>query len=100
MFFVMPSGERDREANSFKVGASPRNPRSPGRRFLAFGMTMTMIGGSRGMGGYPNASSLARCAAFTTALIRVTRNFPSSSSMIASIVQPAGVVTASFSSAG
>jgi len=48
----------------------------------------------------PKASSLARCAAFTTALIKVTRSFPSSNSMIASIVQPAGVVTASLSSAG
>ena len=49
---------------------------------------------------YPYASSLARCAAFTTALISVTRSFPSSSSMMASIVHPAGVVTASLSNAG
>ena len=46
------------------------------------------------------ASSFARCAAFTTALIRVTRSLPSSSSIIPSIVHPAGVVTASFNSAG
>lgn len=46
------------------------------------------------------ANSLARCAAFTTALISVTRSLPSSSSMIPSIVHPAGVVTASFNSAG
>ena len=49
---------------------------------------------------YENASSLARCTAFTTALISVTRSLPSSSSMMPSIVHPAGVVTASFSSAG
>ena len=49
---------------------------------------------------HPDANSLARCAAFTTALISVTRNFPSSSSMMPSMVQPAGVVTASLSSAG
>ena len=47
-----------------------------------------------------NANSLARCAAFTTALIRVTRSLPSSSSMMASMVQPAGVVTASLRRAG
>ncbi len=46
------------------------------------------------------ASSFARCAAFTTALINVTRSLPSSNSIIPSTVQPAGVVTASFSSAG
>lgn len=49
---------------------------------------------------YENANSLARWTAFTTALIKVTRNFPSSSSMMPSMVHPAGVVTASFSSAG
>src|ERR1700686_4667851 len=51
---------------------------------------------------YPplKASSFARCVAFTTALISVTRNFPSSSSIMPSTVQPAGVVTASFNSAG
>jgi hypothetical protein len=49
---------------------------------------------------YENANSLARCTAFTTALIKVTRSLPSSSSMIPSIVHPAGVVTASFNSAG
>src|SRR5581483_1263266 len=49
---------------------------------------------------YPFASSFARCAAFTTALISVTRNLPSSSSMIPSMVHPAGVVTASFNKAG
>lgn len=47
-----------------------------------------------------NMSSLARWAALTTALIRVTRNLPSSSSRMPSIVHPAGVVTSSFSSAG
>ena len=45
-------------------------------------------------------SSPARCVAFTTALISVTRNLPSSSSMIPSIVHPAGVVTESFNNAG
>src|SRR5579863_2210886 len=49
---------------------------------------------------YPYASSFARWAAFTTALIRVTRNLPSSSSIIASMVHPAGVVTASLRRAG
>lgn len=49
---------------------------------------------------YPSANSFALCAAFTTALINVTRSLPSSNSMIASIVQPAGVVTASFNKAG
>jgi len=49
---------------------------------------------------YENANSLARCTAFTTALIKVTRSLPSSSSMMPSIVHPAGVVTASFNSAG
>jgi len=34
-------------------------------------------------------SSPARCVAFTTALMRVTRSFPSSSSMMPSMVQPA-----------
>ncbi len=47
-----------------------------------------------------NTNSFARCAAFTTALINVTRSFPSSNSNMPSIVQPAGVVTASFSIAG
>src|SRR6266404_305670 len=49
---------------------------------------------------FSKRSSPARCVAFTTALISVTRSFPSSSSRMPSIVQPAGVVTASFSSAG
>ena len=47
-----------------------------------------------------NISSLARCAALTTALIKVTRNLPSSSSRMPSMVHPAGVVTSSFSNAG
>src|SRR5882762_1372204 len=42
---------------------------------------------------FSNISSLARCVAFTTALMRVTRSLPSSSSRIPSMVQPAGVVT-------
>ena len=41
-----------------------------------------------------------RSVAFTTALISVTRSFPSSSSRMPSMVQPAGVVTASLSNAG
>src|SRR5882762_3641041 len=49
---------------------------------------------------FSNSSSPARLVAFTTALISVTRSLPSSSSNIPSIVQPAGVVTASFSCAG
>src|SRR5580704_11255907 len=49
---------------------------------------------------FSNSSSPARWVAFTTALISVTRNFPSSSSRMPSMVHPAGVVTASFSSAG
>jgi hypothetical protein len=49
---------------------------------------------------HPKASSLALCAAFTTALMSVTRSLPSSSSIMASMVHPAGVVTASFSNAG
>src|SRR5580704_3206769 len=49
---------------------------------------------------YPLASSLARCVARFTALISVTRKPPSSSSRMPSTVHPAGVVTASFSSAG
>src|SRR5882762_6963717 len=49
---------------------------------------------------FSNSSSPARLVAFTTALISVTRSFPSSSSRMPSIVQPAGVVTASFSNAG
>ncbi len=48
----------------------------------------------------PKASSLARWAAFTTALMSVTRSLPSSNSMMPSMVQPAGVVTASLSRAG
>ena len=48
---------------------------------------------------YP-ANSLARWVERITALIKVTRRPPSSSSRIPSIVQPAGVVTASFSNAG
>ena len=39
-------------------------------------------------------------AAFTTALISVTRSFPSSNSIMPSMVHPAGVVTASFNRAG
>lgn len=49
---------------------------------------------------YWAASSLARAVARITALISVTRRPPSSSSRMPSIVHPAGVVTASFSSAG
>src|SRR2546426_2919316 len=49
---------------------------------------------------YPFTSSRARCVARTTALISVTRRPPSSSSSIPSMVQPAGVVTISFSLAG
>src|SRR5579885_949372 len=49
---------------------------------------------------FSNSSSPARSVAFTTALIKVTRSFPSSSSRMPSIVQPAGVVTASFNNAG
>src|SRR5262249_25562191 len=49
---------------------------------------------------FSNNNSPARLVAFTTALISVTRSFPSSSSRIPSIVHPAGVVTESFSSAG
>jgi len=49
---------------------------------------------------YPAANCLARSVARITALISVTRSPPSSSSRIPSIVHPAGVVTASFSSAG
>ena len=49
---------------------------------------------------YPAASSFARCVARITALISVTRRPPSSSSRMPSTVQPAGVVTASLSSAG
>src|SRR6266568_3182347 len=41
---------------------------------------------------FSNISSLARWVAFTTALMRVTRSLPSSSSRIPSIVQPGGVV--------
>jgi hypothetical protein len=47
-----------------------------------------------------NSSSPARLVALTTALMSVTRSFPSSSSRMPSMVQPAGVVTASLSSAG
>ena len=50
--------------------------------------------------GYPFASSFARWVARFTALINVTRRPPSSSSRMPSTVHPAGVVTASFSSAG
>src|SRR6267142_1004993 len=49
---------------------------------------------------FSKSSSPARLVAFTTALINVTRSFPSSNSMIPSMVHPAGVVTASFSRAG
>jgi hypothetical protein len=49
---------------------------------------------------FSKSNSPARCVAFTTALISVTRNLPSSSSRMPSMVQPAGVVTASFNSAG
>ncbi len=49
---------------------------------------------------YPFTSSFARWVARTTAFINVTRNPPSSNSSIPSIVQPAGVVTMSFSLAG
>src|SRR5262249_8034347 len=49
---------------------------------------------------FSNNNSPALLVAFTTALISVTRSFPSSSSRIPSIVHPAGVVTESFSSAG
>ena len=47
-----------------------------------------------------NMSCFARSVALTTALMSVTRSFPSSSSRIPSIVHPAGVVTASLRSAG
>src|SRR5215472_181370 len=53
-----------------------------------------------GVSYFSKSSSPARLVAFTTALMSVTRSFPSSSSRIPSMVQPAGVVTASFSSAG
>src|SRR6266508_5469511 len=43
-----------------------------------------------------NSSSPARLVALTTALMSVTRSFPSSSSRMPSMVQPAGVVTASL----
>src|SRR5262249_32284751 len=49
---------------------------------------------------HPLTSSFARWVALTTALIKVTRRPPSSSSRIPSIVHPAGVVTMSFSFAG
>jgi hypothetical protein len=49
---------------------------------------------------YPFANSLARSVARITALMRVTRRPPSSNSRMPSMVQPAGVVTASFSRAG
>ena len=49
---------------------------------------------------YPAASCLARSVARITALISVTRRPPSSSSRMPSMVQPAGVVTSSLSSAG
>jgi len=49
---------------------------------------------------FSKSNSPARCVAFTTALISVTRSFPSSSSMMPSMVQPAGVVTESLSRAG
>ncbi len=48
----------------------------------------------------PAANCRARSVARITALISVTRSPPSSSSRMPSMVQPAGVVTASFSSAG
>src|SRR6266851_2217071 len=49
---------------------------------------------------FSNSNSPARLVAFTTALMSVTRSLPSSNSIIPSMVHPAGVVTASFSSAG
>jgi len=49
---------------------------------------------------YTAASCLALSVARITALISVTRKPPSSSSRMPSMVQPAGVVTASFSRAG
>src|SRR5260370_41646790 len=49
---------------------------------------------------FSKSSSQARLVAFTTALISVTRSLPSSNSRMPSMVQPAGVVTASLSSAG
>jgi len=49
---------------------------------------------------FSNSNSPARLVAFTTALMRVTRSLPSSNSMMPSMVHPAGVVTASFKSAG
>ena len=49
---------------------------------------------------HPAANCRARSVARITALISVTRNPPSSNSRMPSIVHPAGVVTASFSSAG
>jgi len=42
-----------------------------------------------------DTASPARSVALTTALIRVTRSLPSSSSRMPSMVHPAGVVTAS-----
>ncbi len=49
---------------------------------------------------YPAANCLARSVARITALMRATRRPPSSSSRMPSMVQPAGVVTASFKRAG
>jgi hypothetical protein len=57
-------------------------------------------GGGGGWSRYPPASCRARSVARITALIRVTRRPPSSISSSPSAVQPAGVVTASLSSAG
>src|SRR6201996_8112758 len=60
-----------------------------------------LVSGSRSFCHFhPAASCLARSVARMTALMRVTRRPPSSSSRMPSTVQPAGVVTASLSSAG
>src|SRR5438876_1517974 len=49
---------------------------------------------------FSNSSSPARLVAFSTALFKVTRSLPSSTSRIPSIVQPAAVVPASLSKPG
>src|SRR2546426_957959 len=58
----------------------------------AFGCSRSRSRTTSSLAYFSNISSFARWVAFTTALMRVTRSFPSSSSRMPSMVQPAGVV--------
>ena len=81
---------------SLILATAHRFPMRNNRSWLIFSTLYSLLPVSS----HPAANCFARSVARITALISVTRNPPSSNSRMPSIVHPAGVVTASLSSAG